>query len=138
MTDIMTLISTTLAGIDSAIGIAKAVKDADSSVQLASYKLQLADLMMALADSKINIAEIKNLAIEKDKAIDTLKMELQQILSNEKPSVKGGCYFFDGDDNPYCTGCWDVSMKKIRTARNALMPNLRECPSCKAKFSTLG
>ncbi len=43
------------------MGIAKAVNNAESSIENASYKLQIANLMIALASSKANVAEIKSI-----------------------------------------------------------------------------
>ncbi len=134
----ITLIASALGSINTAIDIAKTIKKADSAINAAFLKLQLADLMNALAESKLQIADIKNLMAEKENTISTLEQEIKRLLSNEKPTVHAGCYTFEGDENWYCTVCWDKDMKKIRTTSSFSLPNIRLCPNCKAELSMHG
>lgn len=135
MTDI-TLITSTLNGITSAIDIAKSIKNAGSSLEAATFKVELAELMCALADSKSQIAEIKNLIIEKDEHIELLEKKLKAMLSNEKPEYKKGFYKFENDDSNYCTRCWDDGMKKFRLTKT-VVPNFVQCVQCKTTVSIL-
>lgn len=52
----------------------------------------------------------------------------------EKPTVKWGCYKFEGDEQLYCTACWETKKKKHRTTR--LSSKERQCPVCKSKFGS--
>jgi Mg2+ and Co2+ transporter CorA len=130
------VIASTLSGIDAAIKITQTIEDASSAIKDASLNLHIAELMCSLADSKVQIAEIKTLLLEKGEAIQNLENKLKQTLSGEKPTFQYGCYFFEGDNNPYCTGCWDKNLEKIRTARDTANVNIRLCSVCKFKFST--
>lgn len=130
-------ITSALSGINSAIDIAKAIKNASSSIQEATLKLQLAGLMNALADSKTQIAELKNFFVEKETEIQELKKEIELIHSNEKPIIEKGCYRFKDDSNLYCVTCWEKDMKKISLTRaHPMLHKLLECTKCKAKYNT--
>lgn len=72
MPDIAT-ISAFLGSIKTATDIAKAIKNADSSLEKAELKLKIAELMESLADVKIQAAEIRELVQEKDEEIKHLR-----------------------------------------------------------------
>ncbi|MDO9309258.1 MAG: hypothetical protein Q7V04_09365 [Deltaproteobacteria bacterium] len=113
MTD-LTTIGVALNGIKAAVDIAKAMKNADVSLEKAEMKYKLAELIEALADAKMNVAEVRDILQEKDAEIKKLQDALEM---NGKVIRKGNYYVLeddpDGERNKYCLTCWDYDKKLV-------------------------
>ncbi|MCI5166241.1 MAG: hypothetical protein D3903_09140 [Candidatus Electrothrix sp. GM3_4] len=108
-------ISAALLSIKSATDIAKMIKDSSSSLEAAEIKYKLAELIGSLGDTKLEMANIKELVLEKDIEIKKLekKISLKANVKWEDP------YYFvisetDDKDGPYCQKCYDSNNKLIR------------------------
>ncbi|MDR3553767.1 MAG: hypothetical protein P4L55_03335 [Syntrophobacteraceae bacterium] len=113
MPDIATIASA-LSSIKTAVDIAKLIKESSVSLEQAEVKLKLAELISALADAKIEIANVQEALVGKDRQIAELR-ELQNI--RERLKYEAPYYWMDRDgtkDGPYCQQCWDNSQKLIR------------------------
>ncbi len=109
------VISSVLSSVKTATDIAKLIKESGNRLEQAEFKLQLAELISALADAKIQMAEIQELVIEKDKKIKALEEEIQL-----KGNIEwdGTMYWLveDGQrkDGPFCQRCYDVDKTLVR------------------------
>jgi len=130
--DPMTTITACLTSIKTADEIAKLLKDANLSLEKAELKLKLADLVGALADAKMQIAEIKDVVLEKDRILEELKQkeDLTSKMRFERPFY----WLVDGDSRtgPYCQQCWDSSQQVIRLKdhRNGIW----SCTNCRNDY----
>jgi hypothetical protein len=115
-----------LAIVDRSIASIKRLREISKNVSEAEFRNLLADLSNDLADAKIKIAELKERWADQAEEIRQLKRA-----SKPKPSVKWGCYKFEGDDKLYCTACYDSESRKSVT--NRLNTKFRQCPVCKAQ-----
>ncbi|HHF3021639.1 TPA: hypothetical protein ACPJ0R_004699 [Vibrio diabolicus] len=113
MADIAT-ISAALTSIKTAADLAKIIKDGDKTLEQAEIKYKLAELISALADAKMEIAEVRELVLSKDKELLALKdlFEQQKNMEWDEP------YYFhvqDGQrEGPYCQKCYDSEKKLVR------------------------
>jgi hypothetical protein len=73
----ITTISAILGSIKTATDIAKAIKNADISLEKAELKLKIAELTESLADIKIKAVEIRDLIEKKDLEISILRKQLE-------------------------------------------------------------
>lgn len=107
-------IGAALNGIKAAVDIAKALRNADLSLEKAEMKLKIAELLETLADAKISIAEVKDVIEEKDNEIQSLRKAFEV---KEKLIRKGNCYVLEddpeGEVNKYCLTCWDYEQKLV-------------------------
>ncbi len=135
MPDLAT-VSTVLTSIKTAAGLAKMLKDSDVSLEKAETQFKLAELISALADAKIEIADIQELILEKDKTISDLEkaLEIKGNLMWEPPN-----YFLEAPelperkDGPYCQQCQDNHQKLIRLQKTTA--GLWQCMTCKTIFT---
>ncbi|MGP3789328.1 hypothetical protein [Pseudomonas sp. B392_1p] len=114
--------------INNSISIVSRLRDISKNLSEAEFKNLLADLSTELADAKLQIADLKiQLAIQTDelRALKSANPEAKQ-----KPTIKWGCYKFDGEEGLYCSACYDSKGQKSLT--NRLNSNRRSCPVCKA------
>lgn len=97
-----------IAGIKTAIELAKAVKVATDSLDNAQVKLQMAELISALADAKLEAAE---------NAERIAKLEAK-IHARDTLNYEQGLYYrvldSENKDGPFCPTCHDSEMKEIR------------------------
>ena len=116
----------------SAIGLAwssaKRLREISKNIAEAEFKNALADLITGLADAKVEVAEMKTRLAEQADEIRRLKAA--EPSAKERPTVKWGCYQFEGDENLYCTACYDSKGVKGLTTR--LQARFCQCPVCKA------
>lgn len=127
-------IASAISSIKTATDIVKHIRDSGSSLEDAEIKLKLADLVGALADSKMEVANFKDLLLEKDSIIQ----RLQAKLSKELKTVWEDPYYFIVDesgerDGPYCQKCYDGDGKYIRLQS----PGRRgywDCNECKNHY----
>lgn len=134
MPDLGTL-TALLGSVKTSVDLAKAIKNADFSLEKAETKLKFAELIESLAETKIQAAEIKILFEEKDAEIERLK----GIIKIKAQMVKRhNAYYRKGElgivmAEPFCTHCWDNNQKPI----HLLMENdsagnwIGKCPACK-------
>ena len=131
ITDI-SAIGTVLTTLKTATDIAKYLKDSGLSLEQAEEKLKLADLINALADARVQISEVKDLALEKERRIRELEDEktLKNKMEYENP------YYWKLEegvkDGPFCQHCFDESSKLIRLQGNG--EGYWECKVCKNDF----
>ena len=132
-------ISAISGAIDAVTNIVRGIKEADFSLDKAILKFNLAEMAEKLAEAKLQLADVTNLIHEKEQKVIFLQKKLEQLASNERPVLKGGCYTFEGDAALYCTACWDMDFYKVTTSRvPSVQQHVRQCPKCKVPFSILG
>jgi hypothetical protein len=125
-----------LNGVKTAIDIAKAIKDADVSLEKAEMKLQVAELISALADAKIGAAEILALIEAKDAEIS----ELQESLKIKETFIRfHDAYYVEGKNkepsgDPYCSHCWEVDNKPVHLHRHTAREKM--CPRCRTIYES--
>jgi hypothetical protein len=99
---------------------------------------------VALAEQKFKDIEAENRALKERIAVliaenDTLKRELEgkqaaEMAAAKRPTIKWGCYQFDGEQGLYCPACYDTKGKKHLTTR--INSNLRRCSVCRTELGT--
>ncbi len=111
----------------------KTIKNVDSTVEKAEFKLKIAELLEALAEAKLQAIETQEVLREKEGRIE----ELKNIL-NIKPSlvfVKDRYYQKDDNENPigepYCQRCWESDNKLIHIVP---VGHIFKCADCKNTF----
>lgn len=130
MPDILA-INATITAIKHSIDIAKAIKDADSTLEKAELKLKIAELIESLADAKVSVTELQEIIQEKDKRIK----ELESSLENKPNLVRHWGKYFETDENgnptgdPYCSNCWDSNSKLIHLNR---IGSIYTCGTCQS------
>lgn len=137
MTDVAT-ITTALTAITNSIAIAKAIKNADSSLEKAELKFRIAELIESLAEVKLQTIDIKELINEKDDKISALEESLKL-----KPTlVRSGLAYYERAENgepsgdPFCSHCWETEYLAIHLHQKAIgNPNPNICPNCKNEYA---
>lgn len=119
-----------LAAIDHSISLVRRLREISKNISEAEFKNLLADLSNELADAKLQIAALKEQLAAQAEEIRALRRAAPD--AKLKPSVKWGCYQFEGDDGLYCTACYDTKGVKSRTTR--MNSRFRTCPVCKARL----
>jgi len=117
-----------LTAIEQSISLVKRLREISKNISGAEFKNILADLTNELADAKLQIATLKDQLAVQAEQIQSLRMATPGV--KEKPSVKWGCYQFEGDQGLYCTACYDTKGAKCLTTR--VNSRMRSCPVCKA------
>lgn len=111
-----------------AVSLVKRLRETSKKMAEAEFNNLLADLMNELADAKIQAAAMKSqLATQAD---EIRQLKAAEPSAKVRPKVKWGCYLFEGDDNLYCTACYDSRGEKSLTTR--LDSEYRKCPVCDA------
>jgi len=114
--------------INNSLTLLTRLREISKNINEAEIKNVLADLSLELADAKLAAAELKTEVAE-------LKVELSELKAHkqpdQKPDLKWGAYYFDGDDSRlYCTACFDSKGAKSLTSRGP--GGYRICGVCKA------
>ncbi|GGD48500.1 hypothetical protein [Pseudoxanthomonas indica] len=127
-------ITAALSGIKTATDIARLIKDSTTSLEKAEINFKLADLIGALADTKMQIADVKQLLLERDETISSLRQaaNIRLSLVYEQPyywRVDG-----EGKDGPFCQKCYDADSKLIRLQGSASLRGWWQCHSCNSTF----
>mgnify|MGYP001201708196 CR=1 FL=1 len=127
-------ITAALTGIKSASDIAKLIKESGATIEAAEIKFQMAELLGALADAKIEIANIKEMVLEKEAQIQVLqkKLETESDIKWEDP------YYFrlsdSGEkDGPFCQKCYDSEKVLIRL-QSPGKNGFWQCKACNSDF----
>ena len=130
-----------------AIGTAKAV--ADGLKTLVSYADEIKDigkrgefmriigkLNIDLAETEIKLSKKIREANELKEEVNNLQKEVKSLKNPDtKLIVRDGVYYGQGDDGPFCTGCYDNNRKLIRVTEltDTFMPMGKyRCPICKS------
>jgi hypothetical protein len=130
----ITIISTALTSLKAAIEIAKILRESDLSLEKAELKLKLADLISALADTKMELTEIQEVIIGKDKRIAELEeaFEIKGTLIRECDAY----YVADAEGTPvgvpYCLRCWENDHRKRQLVCHSRQTTI--CTSCGHKY----
>lgn len=69
-----------------------------------------------------------------------LKLEDIQRLDemSHKLTFRSNAYFLEGDENPYCTKCWDADKKMVhltKTERASMRLGNKICTNCKSYYT---
>ena len=114
--------------INNSLALITRLREISKNINEAEIKNVLADLSLELADTKLAAADLKEQIVLLKEEITTLKAQKQPT---EKPDIKWGCYYFEGDDSRlYCTACYDSKGAKSLTSRGP--GGYRICGVCKA------
>lgn len=118
--------------INNSLALLTRLREISRNISEAEIKNVLADLSLELADAKLAAAELKEQVVSLKEEVTTLKAHRQP---NEKPEIKWGCYYFDGDTSRlYCTACYDSKGAKSLTQR--VTSGYRRYNVCKANIGT--
>ena len=121
-----------VATINHSISLVGRLREISKNLSEAEFKNLLADLSSELADAKFQIAELKTQLAALNDEIRSLKSAAPE--NKQTPSIKWGCYQFEGEEGLFCTACFDSKGKKSLTIR--LSSTRRSCPVCKSVIGT--
>jgi len=130
----LTAINAITTSVTAAIDIAKAIKDADVSLEKAELKMRVAELLGALADAKIASAEIVDSLHQKEIEIEHLREKLRF----KEKLVRVGEAYFEIDNSgkatgdPYCSNCWETKAMAVHLQAATTHASKTVCPSCGA------
>ncbi len=116
--------------ISTAIGIAKAILNADRALDKADLKLQLADLMGELATARVDLAHMQDVIFRLGDEISELqkKLEFAGSMQFEAP------YYWNASDGkkdgPFCATCWD-GRGRLAIRLYEELPGHWKCHTCK-------
>ena len=133
----ITEIGAALAGINSAIAIGKAIRQADGAMETAELKLQLADIMTNLADAKLALAEMGDAISTKDAEIERLR----DAFAFKGDVIEVNHFFYKQNEDgkptgrPFCPNCLEAKGRWIMTQNLPIGkgPGLR-CPNCSVTY----
>jgi hypothetical protein len=128
--DISTIASV-LTSIKTATDLVNFLRDSSTSLEKAEINLKLAEIINALADAKINIADIKQILIDKDEQIRKLKGQLE---IKDKIVWDDPCYWLiDGEkkDGPFCQQCYDRDHQLVRLQEFGSAKGRWKCLTCR-------
>ena len=133
----ITAIGTVLTSVKTAVEIAKLIKDSDSNLEKAEFKLQLAELISALADAKIELTEVQDLLIEKDNKIAELQGAFEL---KDKLVKKYDAYYTIGASgnaigDPYCLSCWESRQKVYSIQVFSKDFRIKVCAVCNSQYA---
>jgi hypothetical protein len=125
-------ISVILTSLKTATEIAKALREADVSLEKAEMKLKLADLIGALAEARISIAEVNQELSDKANRIN----ELERLLSARQTLTYDAPFYWSSQgakrEGPYCQQCYDSKGKTIRVQE--IGDGYFDCMACKSRY----
>lgn len=107
------------------MGILEEAKSLVKTIQQLG-NLELYQKMLNLYNDLLNVHEEKLRLQEENEKLK------QQLLINKTLIYKDGWYWMEGngkEDGPFCTRCWDVTQKLVRTLD--LENGYAICPECK-------
>jgi len=136
MPDIPT-IGAALSSLKTAIDITKFLKDSDSSLERAEFKVKLADLLGSLADTKLELIDLQNELAEKEKKI----ADLEQSFENKNTLIRQNDAYYVCDETgkatgkPYCLRCWENDHKQRQLVNDSKEYRIKCCTSCGHKYS---
>ena len=125
-------ISTIFATITSAVASGKALVEASKSLANAELKSMIATLANKLADLELEMAEAKTELSRLERENKDLKARVD---APGKPTIKWGCYQFEGEQGLFCPKCYEEKGKKYHTNRTD-GGKAFQCSVCQTKFPT--
>jgi len=117
-------ISSAISAIKTSIELVGKLREIAKNMEQAELKATIAALANQLADANLKMAELK----EEMATIKEENQALKNRAENGKPTVKWGCYIFEGDERLYCPACFDTKGKKHLTTR--VNSKKRQCSVC--------
>lgn len=130
-----------ISNISNSISLVKRLKEISQNVKEAEFKNLLADLSLELADFKLKLAEqvdeVSELKTKNSKLREQIE-NLEKATKNDSLEFKNNVYFKFGDDDPFCTGCYDNRGKLSRLSKtNDHFSHFgtHECPVCQSFYS---
>lgn len=122
-----------LGGLKTLAAYAEDVKDVGKRGE---FMRIIGELSLDLAETQIKLAERLTETAELKAQINILKKEIEKLKNPEtKLVVRDGVYYGQGNDGPFCTGCYDNNKKLIRVTElgETFMPMGKyKCPICKS------
>jgi hypothetical protein len=108
-----------------------AISTAKSAYKIAD-KLKNTDLLMKIAELNAQLADVKILEASTRLENLELKAKLQEDTENPLTISREGI-LFDAQHNPYCTGCFCNSHKRVHLRTDNAISGwaLYSCPVCK-------
>ena len=105
-----------------------------TSLEAAEIKFKLAELLDSLADAKMEMANIKEMVLEKETKIQ----ELEKQINTTKSVIWEQPYYFcvleSGEkDGPFCQNCYDSTKELIRL-QSPQGRGLWVCGTCKNSY----
>jgi len=121
--------------IQAAIELARRLKQLSEKLRDVELKNMAADLSLQLADVKVRLAEVLD---ENGRLKARLLLFESHSSRAEALVIRGGLYFSNSGDGPFCTHCYDTKQKVIRLTKEKAPFNQfgdYKCPSCKEYFN---
>src|SRR5690348_11407783 len=112
----------------------KLLRDAVGTISSADLQMQLyskiADLQSQLLDAREQMLEMQGHVEQLRRENQDLKNAAERRAST-RPTIKWGCYQFEGEQGLFCTACYDTKGQRNLVTR---LPGgqLRMCPVCQA------
>ena len=128
------VISAAFSSLKAATEIANLLRKSDLSLEKAELKLKLANLISALAETKMELTEVQEVIIGKDKRI----AELEEAFEVKGTLIRDCDAYYVVDDEgkpvgvPYCLRCWEKDHRKrqlVNESRHA-----KVCTTCGHKY----
>lgn len=124
-----------LSSLKAATDIVQILKASTTSLKDAEAKFKLAELLSALADAKVELAQVQETIVQKDRMIRELNDQLA-FKANMKFDAP---YYWNvaegGDrDGPFCQPCWDEKKLAVRLYGGASDDGHWVCKVCNKQF----
>lgn len=97
----------------SALDSVKQAYEAVQTLRKASENIKTAELSLAIADLTHQLADLKMEIIQLNEDNQALREQIKVLSEPPSMEFRDGAYY-DGEDGPYCPGCFDSNGKKIR------------------------
>lgn len=100
---------------------------------------EIADLIKKIGDIDLyrKIVELEQEVFELSRQNRIYQSEIEDLknLFNVKQNIKyvGQVYYVEGDPDPYCPKCWEVSKALVHLTESA-SPSFGHCPNCNKSF----
>ncbi len=117
--------------VKTAYDTSKKVFEASKTLANAELKLLIAELAQQLAEANLQMAELKTSMVHLQEENAALRGKKEE----GKPTMKWGCYQFEGEEGLFCPKCWETKGKKYHTNR-AEHGTAFQCTVCGTKFPT--
>ena len=127
-------VTAALRAVSSSVDLIKKINDLAAKTKNSELINEIANLNLEMASAKLALANAIAESIEREKEILDLKTKLNAIGSL---TFRNGVYYKEGEDSPYCPGCFDGQKKMIHLA---LLPcdftdfGKYRCPRCGTTF----
>lgn len=120
----------TYSAIDNALALVRRLREVAKNVREAEIRNALADLSIELAKAKAQIAQLtaENVTLKERLAM----VEERRLAERPRPTIKWGCYKFEGEEGLYCPACYDTKGVKHLTTR--LSATRRQCVVCRTEM----